>query len=259
MTDTFKGECKIFCAIDKYRTKSKASISGNACEKWKTRQTIWCPPNKTLARRYKLPFHRFFLTRTWLYAAQERRPWPHITHLPSPFFSRAIAFLTLPTLLVVHRQTLCCPPEKTWARHRTLAANPQIVHWSIPWLAVSWNGHKNITGCQTSGSRRGRKIRGRQSTDRLSVKVAALSSQLFVKAVGRFAQMAANGGCHINWWAKCQMGSVGRWRVLTSTSLCWELFPSPVASPVINVAVKNVGHRQLAKGEISSRAPICKR
>ena len=40
------------------------------------------------------------------------------------------------------------------------------------WLAVSWNGHKNITGCQTSGSRRGRKIRGRQSTDRLSVKVA---------------------------------------------------------------------------------------
>ena len=31
-------------------------------EKWKTRQTIWCPPNKTLARRYKLPFDRFFLT-----------------------------------------------------------------------------------------------------------------------------------------------------------------------------------------------------
>ena len=28
-------------------------------EKWKTRQTIWCPPNKTLARRYKLPFDFF--------------------------------------------------------------------------------------------------------------------------------------------------------------------------------------------------------
>ena len=51
-------------------------------------------------------------------------------------------------------------------------------------------------------------------------RLPALSSQLFVKAVGRFAQMAANGGCHINWWAKCQMGSVGRWRVLTSTTLC---------------------------------------
>ena len=27
----------------------------------------------------------------------------------------------------------------------------------------------------------------------------SLLSQLFVEAVGRFAQMSADGGCHINW------------------------------------------------------------
>ena len=42
MTDTFKGECKIFCAIGQYRIKRKASISRNACDRKVENETDKC-------------------------------------------------------------------------------------------------------------------------------------------------------------------------------------------------------------------------
>ena len=89
-------------------------------EKWKTRQTIWCPPNKTLARRYKLPFDRFFLTWTWLYAAQERRPRPDIAHLPLPFFLGPLPFRHCPLCLL--------NTDRLFAAHQR-RHEPDIAHW----------------------------------------------------------------------------------------------------------------------------------
>ena len=56
----------------------------------------------------------------------------------------------------------------TWGRHCTLSRvgqNESSAHSSGSGMVVGWNGHKNITGCQTSGSRGEREMRGFQSTE----------------------------------------------------------------------------------------------
>lgn len=146
---------------------------------------------------------------------------------------------------------MCCTAKEmgikclwTWGRHYTLGRyggfRESLGSAHSGRVVVSWNGHKNIRGCQTSGSRGEREM----STEQLgpSVKVPAGATYLNYSS----NPLADLPRCRAIWGMSHKLGgnvrcTPVRWRVVTSTTLCWDLlFPSPLASAVIKAAMKSV-------------------
>ena len=91
-------------------------------EKWKTRQTIWCPPNKTLARRYKLPFDRFFLTEPDSMLPKREDPGHTLRIYHHLFFLGLLPFRHCPLCL------LKTASDRLFAAHQR-RHGPDIAHW----------------------------------------------------------------------------------------------------------------------------------